>query len=140
MIARAFCGSYWPRALFLSLAVQELSMATDAERDLFASRVLAAVGREAAGLPRSPLTGFLGMAGRSYDHGLMVVGRAVNGWTESILDEWGKLGTLVQIQLDIAEGRSNIELYAETSETRCSGDAASCDGAGDRKSKHIPYG
>lgn len=60
-------------------------MATDAERDLFASGVLAAVGLDAARLPRSRITGFLAMAGSSYDHGLMVVGRAVNGWTKSIL-------------------------------------------------------
>jgi hypothetical protein len=41
----------------------------------------------AANQPRSTkhdfLTAFLGVAGRQYDHELMVVGRAVNGW-----DEW----------------------------------------------------
>ncbi len=60
-------------------------MATDPERDLFASGVLAAVGRDAARLPPTQITGFLAMAGRSYDHGLMVVGRAVNGWADGIL-------------------------------------------------------
>lgn len=66
-------------------------MATDPERDLFASGLLAAVGRNAARLPLSQITGFLAMAGRSYDHGLMVVGRAVNGWAEGILPS--ELGT-----------------------------------------------
>jgi len=64
-----------------------MSMATDRERDLFASDILASVGRYAATLPPSPLTGFLAMEGLSYRRGagLMVVGRAVNGWTEEIL-------------------------------------------------------
>lgn len=59
-------------------------MATDRERELFASEVLSAVGKEAAGLGSIKITGFLAMAGQAYDRGLMVVGRAVNGWTEGI--------------------------------------------------------
>lgn len=59
-------------------------MATDPERELFASEVLSTVGRQAARLPASEITGFLAMAGQAYDGGLMVVGRAVNGWTKGI--------------------------------------------------------
>lgn len=60
-------------------------MATDAERALLASQILPAVGREAARLPNSEVTGFLAMAGARYNCALMVVGRAVNGWTTGIL-------------------------------------------------------
>lgn len=60
-------------------------MASDPERELFASEVLSSVGRQAARLPASEITGFLAMAGQAYDRGLMVVGRAVNGWTDGIL-------------------------------------------------------
>lgn len=60
-------------------------MATDAERDLFAARVLSTVGRHAKRLAPSKVTGFLAMAGQAYDRGLMVVGRAVNGWTDGVL-------------------------------------------------------
>ena len=60
-------------------------MATEQERQLFASKVLAAVGQGAVKLPASKITGFMAMGGRLYDHTLMVVGRAVNGWTEGVL-------------------------------------------------------
>lgn len=59
-------------------------MATDAERDLFAEKVLATVGRHGDRLARTKVTGFLAMAGQAYDGGLMVVGRAVNGWTDGV--------------------------------------------------------
>ncbi len=59
-------------------------MATEQERQLSASKVLAAVGREAVRLPASKVTGFMAMAGCLYDHALMVVGRAVNGWTACV--------------------------------------------------------
>jgi hypothetical protein len=59
-------------------------VATDPERELFASTVLSVVGRQAARLVASEITGFLAVAGQVYDRGLMVVGRAVNGWTEGI--------------------------------------------------------
>ena len=64
---------------------------------------------------------------------------------------WNR-GTLVQIQLDGIGGRwfkynltlngrrSSIGAYAEASETRCSGDVASCDGPRDRRKKHIQDG
>jgi len=54
--------------------------------------------------------------------------------------EGTQMGTLVQIQLDIEQGRSSMRAYAETSETRCPGDIASCDGPGDRRDQHIPDG
>lgn len=59
-------------------------MATDPERELFASKVLGVIGQQASRLPVSEVTGFLSMAGQYYDGALMVVGRAVNGWTEGI--------------------------------------------------------
>ena len=62
-------------------------MATEQERQLFASKVLAAVGREAVRLPESEVTGFMAMAGCLYAHALMVVGRAVNGWTDGVLPQ-----------------------------------------------------
>ena len=55
-------------------------MATEQERQLFASKVLVAVGRAAVKLPESKVTGFMAMVGCLYAHALMVVGRAVNGW------------------------------------------------------------
>jgi len=61
-------------------------MSTTEQRDLFASAVLAAVGARASRLGASDsVTGFLAMAGDLYDRELMVVGRAVNGWSPSIL-------------------------------------------------------
>jgi hypothetical protein len=60
-------------------------MATDEERDLLASAILPAVGRDAAQLLPFEVTGFLAMAGHLYDRRLMVIGRAVNGWADGIL-------------------------------------------------------
>ena len=60
-------------------------MASEQERQQFASKVLAVVGQEAARLPESEVTGFMAMVGCLYAHALMVVGRAVNGWTEGVL-------------------------------------------------------
>ena len=60
-------------------------MATEQERQLFALQVLAEVGREAMKLPKLKVTGFMTMVGCLYDHALMVMGRAVNGWTTGIL-------------------------------------------------------
>ena len=62
-------------------------MATEQERQLFALKVLAAVGQEAVRLPASKITGFMAVVGCLYDHTLMVVGRAPNGWTKGILPE-----------------------------------------------------
>ena len=62
-------------------------MSTEQERQLFARKVLAAVGREAVRLPEKEITGFMAMVGGLYDHDLMVVGRAVNGWDSGVLPE-----------------------------------------------------
>ena len=61
-------------------------MATTLEADLFAERILEPVGREASdGMQLPHLTGFLAMEGNKYSAGgLMVVGRAVNGWTHDV--------------------------------------------------------
>ena len=57
-------------------------MATLEEMNLFAEKILAPVGERASKLPNSKLTGFLAIKGHRYSHGLMVVGRSVNGWIE----------------------------------------------------------
>ncbi len=44
--------------------------------------LLSVVGEKHGTLPEVPLNGFLAMVGHKYDGGLMVVGRAVNGWIE----------------------------------------------------------
>lgn len=62
----------------------------DTERERVASTVLNAVGQQAARLGHAEVTGFLAMAGNVHDCGLMVLGHAVNGWTEGItpLSAW----------------------------------------------------
>jgi hypothetical protein len=60
-------------------------MATLRERDFFAENVLSSVGRYASQLPKQKVTGFLSVTGYLYDHKLMVIGRAVNGWADGIL-------------------------------------------------------
>ena len=59
-------------------------MATTEERDIFAEEILGPVGRNADRLGDGEVTGFLAMKGELYDQDLMVVGRAVNGWTKDI--------------------------------------------------------
>lgn len=59
-------------------------MATDRERKILVSEILALVGRDAAKLPEQEITGFLSMKGDLYSGELMVVGRAVNGWIKGI--------------------------------------------------------
>jgi hypothetical protein len=59
-------------------------MATIEERDLLVENILLPVGRNSDKLSNSKITGFLSMAGNQYNHELMVIGRAVNGWTEGV--------------------------------------------------------
>lgn len=63
-------------------------MAMEAERQLFADSILGPVGQAAQfdqRMARSKLTGFLAMKGGLYKTGgLMVVGRAVNGWGDGV--------------------------------------------------------
>ena len=58
-------------------------MATIQEQNLLAT-ILSLVGREAANLPNEKITGFLSMKGHAYNHELMVIGRAVNGWLDGV--------------------------------------------------------
>jgi hypothetical protein len=51
-----------------------------------------------------------------------------------------KWGRWFKYNLTLKKGRSSMRAYAETSETRCPGDIASCDGTGDRKNQHIQDG
>jgi len=49
-------------------------------------------------------------------------------------------GRWFKCNLTLNGRRSSIGAYAEASETRCSGDVASCDGPRDRRKKHIQDG
>ncbi len=61
-------------------------MATIDERNILAKIILPSVGSNATPLHSDrEVTGFLSMEGCRYDQKLMVVGRAVNGWTNGIL-------------------------------------------------------
>ena len=59
-------------------------MATEKERDFLAEYILPSLEMNAGRLASSKITGFLSMKGDHYDNELMVVGRAVNGWTQGI--------------------------------------------------------
>ena len=48
-----------------------------------------------------------------------------------------KRGRWFKYNLTLTKERSSMGAYAETSETRCPGDIASCDGTGDRRNQHI---
>ena len=62
-------------------------MATVQEQDFFVREILLTIGKNANKLPKKPITGFLAMQGAHYNNELMVVGRAPNGWTDTILPE-----------------------------------------------------
>lgn len=59
-------------------------MATVQQQNYFAEHLLPLIGFNADKLPEQDVTGFLSMAGHLYGNELMVVGRAVNGWTEGV--------------------------------------------------------
>jgi hypothetical protein len=59
-------------------------VATIEEKNILATQILPAIGAGHSRLPLAEVTGFLAMAGHLYQSGLMVVGRAVNGWTAGI--------------------------------------------------------
>jgi hypothetical protein len=56
----------------------------EGEKAIF-QELLASVSSKHLLLPEEALTGFMAMVGGNFNHGLMVVGRAVNGWTEGWL-------------------------------------------------------
>ena len=60
-------------------------MARPEEQNLFVESILSAIISHADRLNDTKITGFLSMEGNLYDRELMVVGRAVNGWTDGIL-------------------------------------------------------
>ncbi len=59
-------------------------MATEKERDFLAECILPSLEMNASRLGPLKITGFLSMKGDLYNNELMVVGRAVNGWTQGI--------------------------------------------------------
>ncbi len=58
-------------------------MATLREKDFIAERLLPLIGRDRQ-LSNKKITGFLSMTGYHYNKNLMVIGRAVNGWSVGI--------------------------------------------------------
>ena len=87
-------------------------MATDRERELFASKILSVVGEHAKELGSTELTGFLAMKGHAYDGGLMVIGRSVNGWRVTITpdklrssDEVNRFARAVQESVNGKDGK-----------------------------------
>jgi len=83
----------------------------------------------------------------------VIMGRVKREWQETgeILRYFGKgkgaveqgcnkWGRWFKYNLTLKRERSSMKAYAETSETRCSGDIASCDGSGDRGNRHIQDG
>ena len=59
-------------------------MATVQHQNYFSEHLLSLIGANADQLPEQDVTGFLSMEGHLYDNKLMVVGRAVNGWTDGV--------------------------------------------------------
>jgi len=59
-------------------------VATEKERDFLAEVILPSIETNSVKLGKSKITGFLSMKGDLYNSKLMVIGRAVNGWTEGI--------------------------------------------------------
>jgi len=53
------------------------------------------------------------------------------------METWGRW---FKYNLTLNERSSSIGAYAETSETRCPGDIASCNGPGDRRNQHLQDG
>jgi hypothetical protein len=60
-------------------------VATIEEKNILTTHILPVIGASHARLPQADLTGFLAMTGHLYEGGLMVIGRAVNGWTTGVL-------------------------------------------------------
>ena len=59
-------------------------MQRDAEKMLL-ENIAIRLGNNSKDIPNEPITGFMAMAGKLYTHELMVIGRAVNGWTKTWL-------------------------------------------------------
>ena len=56
----------------------------DQQLEILREQILLPIGDAASKLPKMELTGFMAVKGRRYEkEGLMVVGRAVNGWSNS---------------------------------------------------------
>jgi len=79
---------------YLGAPATKANMATIQQRDYFAEQLLLMVGKNAELLPNEKVTGFLSIAGDLYNNELMVVGRAVNGWTDGVFP-----GQLADLQL-----------------------------------------
>ena len=47
-------------------------------------KIAVRIGENSDSLPTIPITGFMAMVGNQYENDLMVVGRAVNGWTRGL--------------------------------------------------------
>ena len=60
-------------------------MASERERRILEKEILRPVGQAADELPKKEVVGFMAAKGNLYNRELMVVGRAVNGWTDDTI-------------------------------------------------------
>ena len=60
-------------------------MPSKKERRILEEKILRSVGEAADQLPEEEVVGFMAAKGNLYDRQLMVVGRAVNGWTDDTI-------------------------------------------------------
>ena len=89
-------------------------MASERERRILEKEILRPVGEAADELPEEKIVGFMSVKGNLYNRELMVVGRAVNGWTDD---------TILPSQL--AEP-NECRRYSEVVKRNSSGDARDC--------------
>ena len=60
-------------------------MASERERRILEKEILRPIGQAADELPKEKIVGFMSIKGNLYNRELMVVGRAVNGWTDDTI-------------------------------------------------------
>ena len=87
-------------------------MASEAERQILAEKVLTEVGKQSSRIrgQQKRLSGFMAVKGDLYDGKLMVVGRATNGWKDK--------GVLPEELTPEAAGRALLAHRAREFETR----------------------
>ena len=89
-------------------------MASERERRILEKEILRPIGQAADELPKGKIVGFMAVKGNLYNRELMVVGRAVNGWTDD---------TILPSQLAEPD---ECRRYSEVVKRNSSGDANDC--------------
>ena len=89
-------------------------MASERERRILEKEILRPVGEAANTLPKKEVVGFMAVEGNWYNRQLMVVGRAVNRWTDD---------TIFPSQL---AGPNECRRYSEVVKRNSSGDTNDC--------------